>query len=296
MAKKGASVRVALVAVRAVVASPSYSTSWTPAAVGTYYWFAIYSGDPNYNSSQTGCADASEKVVISPNSTTTNTTPLPTTRTSGASAAASFTTTVTGADAVTPTGMVGFSFFNNASCARPATLSFFFLMMRRPPRSALFPSTTLFRSTPAAVASYYWFAISSGDTNYTSSKTGCADASEKVVISPNSITTSHAATPSTLTARVPATATDTATVTGADGVTPTGTVTFSLFNNSSCTGPATLRPSLPATLVAGTRSEERRVGTECRSRWSPDHYKKKDFTSGDRRLTKCKNTRSDTTQ
>src|SRR5207247_7767323 len=24
-----------------------------------------------------------------------------------------------------------------------------------------------------------------------------------------------------------------------------------------------------------TRSEERRVGKECRSRWSPDHYKKK---------------------
>src|SRR5690554_8196216 len=24
------------------------------------------------------------------------------------------------------------------------------------------------------------------------------------------------------------------------------------------------------------RSEERRVGKECRSRWSPDHYKKKD--------------------
>src|SRR5260370_41967143 len=83
MAKKGASVRVALVAVRAVVASPSYSTSWTPAAVGTYYWFAIYSGDPNYNSSQTGCADASEKVVISPNSTTTNTTASPSTGTVG---------------------------------------------------------------------------------------------------------------------------------------------------------------------------------------------------------------------
>ncbi len=48
----------------APVASATYSTSWTPAAVGTYYWFAIYSGDPNYNSSQTGCADASEKVAI----------------------------------------------------------------------------------------------------------------------------------------------------------------------------------------------------------------------------------------
>src|SRR6266568_5286327 len=28
------------------------------------------------------------------------------------------------------------------------------------------------------------------------------------------------------------------------------------------------------TLLLGTRSEERRVGKECRSRWSPYHYKK----------------------
>src|SRR5260370_7962586 len=31
-------------------------------------------------------------------------------------------------------------------CSQPADLSFFFLMIRRPPRSTLFPYTTLFRS------------------------------------------------------------------------------------------------------------------------------------------------------
>src|SRR2546422_5356302 len=31
------------------------------------------------------------------------------------------------------------------------TLSFFFLMIRRPPRSTLFPYTTLFRSMPATI-------------------------------------------------------------------------------------------------------------------------------------------------
>src|SRR5690349_22855987 len=30
------------------------------------------------------------------------------------------------------------------------------------------------------------------------------------------------------------------------------------------------------------RSEERRVGKECRSRWSPDHYKKKKENSSDK--------------
>src|SRR5687768_18447347 len=42
--------------------------------------------------------------------------------------------------------------------------------------------------------------------------------------------------------------------------------------------PGTLRRSLllSPTLPAVTpRSEERRVGKECRSRWSPSHYKKK---------------------
>src|SRR6478735_10889142 len=43
-------------------------------------------------------------------------------------------------------------------------------------------------------------------------------------------------------------------------------------------GPDRIRPpdrlELPTNTVAG-RSEERRVGKECRSRWSPYHYKKK---------------------
>src|SRR2546429_8304479 len=33
------------------------------------------------------------------------------------------------------------------------SISFFFLMIRRPPRSTLFPYTTLFRSVPAAASS-----------------------------------------------------------------------------------------------------------------------------------------------
>src|SRR5215831_3767997 len=36
--------------------------------------------------------------------------------------------------------------------AKPPTPSFFFLMIRRPPRSTLFPYTTLFRSMKDAVA------------------------------------------------------------------------------------------------------------------------------------------------
>src|SRR2546422_7550729 len=37
------------------------------------------------------------------------------------------------------------------STPRPTPLAFFFLMIRRPPRSTLFPYTTLFRSLPGRV-------------------------------------------------------------------------------------------------------------------------------------------------
>src|SRR6267143_3733815 len=40
-------------------------------------------------------------------------------------------------------------------------------------------------------------------------------------------------------------------------------------------GPARARhPRRAGHAAAGDRSEERRVGKECRSRWSPHHYKK----------------------
>src|SRR6266487_3088815 len=45
-------------------------------------------------------------------------------------------------------------FLNNSAIASCVSLVFFFLMIRRPPRSTLFPYTTLFRSTllrPVAV-------------------------------------------------------------------------------------------------------------------------------------------------
>src|SRR5260370_36675262 len=93
--------------------------------------------------------------------------------------------------------------------AHPVVL-FFFLMIRRPPRSTLFPYTTLFRSN--------------GDYSYT-------------LTSPET----NNPTPDTFTY----TATDT------HGNTTTNTLSF--------------------TIVDDVRSEERRVGKECRSRWSPYH-------------------------
>src|SRR5436853_6941667 len=87
---------------------------------------------------------------------------------------------------------------------------FFFLMMRRPPRSTLFPFTTLFRSLPVRASQ---------------------------------LTVAHL---------VPEIA-----------------------------GQLDL---LAAVNAGQQRSEERRVGKECRSRWSPYHEKKKDDNGRDQHI------------
>src|SRR5256885_14103913 len=105
---------------------------------------------------------------------------------------------------------------------------FFFLMIRRPPRSTLFPYTTLFRSTIALVLGLvlaFVFQPGAG-MNVDPSK---LDASAMSAYASN-----------------------------ADKLTSGGTVDF-------------LMKLIPTTVVQAFRSEERRVGKECRSRWSPYH-------------------------
>src|SRR3989442_7371897 len=42
------------------------------------------------------------------------------------------------------------------TCRAPIRMIFFFLMIRRPPRSTLFPYTTLFRSRPGGECHHVW--------------------------------------------------------------------------------------------------------------------------------------------
>jgi uncharacterized repeat protein (TIGR01451 family) len=46
----------------------SYSTSWTPAVAGTYYWIASYLGDNKNLGFTTSCGDANEELTVAPNS------------------------------------------------------------------------------------------------------------------------------------------------------------------------------------------------------------------------------------
>src|SRR5260221_12086546 len=99
----------------------------------------------------------------------------------------------------------------------------FFLMIRRPPRSTLFPYTTLFRSRADDAAEELEWRRDGG---------GCGKMVHQLGGDPG-ITTE-------LVDHLPASAT-----------VPT--------------------PLKFLGRIVGTRSEERRVGKECRSRWSPYH-------------------------
>src|SRR2546422_9597899 len=109
-------------------------------------------------------------------------------------------------------------------------VTFFFLMIRRPPRSTLFPYTTLFRSQ--------------------------AEVADRVAAAPGSKTYGA------LSIGVQALC----------QVERLLTVRAGAFRPRPRVDSALLRLTpLAQPLVAPERSEERRVGKECRSRWSPYH-------------------------
>src|SRR3712207_9070491 len=95
----------------------------------------------------------------------------------------------------------------------------FFLMIRRPPRSTLFPYTTLFRSTPDALPRRRLEVVGTRGMAVAVDTMGQTAGGSLTLHSPDPLDVPFADTP-----------------------------------------PFTAQ-----------RSEERRVGKECRSRWSPDH-------------------------
>src|SRR2546426_12543026 len=107
-------------------------------------------------------------------------------------------------------------------------------MIRRPPRSTLFPYTTLFRSVRALP--------SPGITRFQQYYGPL-----RVPVGPLSLVrTSESASART-------------------GVPPLAQITFPACRAHYPGGPEPVRVSV------ASRSEERRVGKECRSRWSPYH-------------------------
>jgi hypothetical protein len=219
------------------------SGAFIPPAVATYNWIAAYSGDTNYTAVTGTCLASGETSTMTKATPTITTSATPSVILGNAIAD---TATVTGAasPAAAPTGTVTFTLFNNAGCTGSA-----YDTWANQPLAGGPPPTAISGGTlPTVAGAYYWIATYNGDTNYNTVSGLCGDAGETSVITKASATIATSATP---TAVLGNPISDTATVTGAASApTPTGTVTFTAFTNTSCTGTPAFT-STPMTLAGG---------------------------------------------
>ena len=158
------------------------SDSYTPALAGTYYFLAVYSGDANYDGSQSGntaeplivlaAVTAAVTPVIVKADSATATLLSATTITSGGNI--TDTATVTSVAGVTPTGTVIFE-------VSPDGITFTALGTAKTLDGS--GQTTSDSYTPALAGTYYFLAVYSGDANYNNSQSGNT-AEPLVVVNP----------------------------------------------------------------------------------------------------------------
>jgi hypothetical protein len=193
------------------------SGSYTPATVGTYYWIANYSGDPNNSPAAGTCGDTGESSTVDPAQPGISTSATgPVTIGSGISDTATLSGATAGAG-----GTITFHLYSDSACKNEVTTG---LTAATVSGNGDYPSGSY---TPGTVGTYYWIAVYSGDTNNKTVSGTCGDSGESSDVNkaPSSIVTSQTITPQ-----------DSATISAGAGGTPTGTVTFKLFgpNNSTC--------------------------------------------------------------
>ena len=235
------------------------SSTETVTASGPYSFDAIYSGDSRYAGSTSSCEPFSVASGSSKGSTTTSTQVKDATGDVNPSPAVASgdvvwdTATVRGGTwgHHQPTGTVTYSFFDNAACSSPATSTGTVTL-----NGGSVPNSST--QTVTAAGSYAFDAVYSGSSYYTGSSSSCEPFSvggsgtqgAQTTTTATQVMDSHGeVNPS------PAVSTgdvvwDTATVSGpAAGIVPTGTVTYSFFENGTCSGPATSADT--ATLISG---------------------------------------------
>jgi hypothetical protein len=206
------------------------SAGYAPAATGTYYWVATYSGDSNNTTASSGTSD--EPVTVTKATPSVSTTQQPANAAIGSSIADK--ATITGG--YNPSGTVTFRLYDNSTATGSPLFTSTKTLSAGSATSAGYATT--------AIGTYYWVATYNGDTNNKTSSSGASD-------EPVSVTT---ASPSVSTTQQPATAAigssiaDKATLSGAYN--PTGTVTFDLYDNSTATGSPLFTDTEP--LVSGS--------------------------------------------
>jgi hypothetical protein len=239
--------------------NPYESTAYTPTAAGYYNWTAQFtSSTPGVDSTtEVGCGDAAEQSQVNqaePAIVTEAQTPV--------TVGATINDTATLSGGVSPTGTITFKLYaSQADCENDA--------------NALFEDSvdvdngnadyTSGNYTTTTVGNFFWKASYSGDDNNSAVSGVCGEDGETSVVgkAPSTLNTEQAFYPN-----------DTATVTATDGGPPSGDVTFSLFNNSDCTGTPLYGPvsdDLDANGEASTNNTSFAVSTSGTLYWKVEY-------------------------
>src|SRR5207245_231612 len=141
------------------------SSNFTPATTGTYRAVAVYSGDGNYNSSTSSCADPAEADVVAKAPLPIATAVAPTPITLGSTFHDTATLGPKPAGAATPTGSVTFNVYGPAdpTCAAAPVFTSTNAV------NAAGTTATSGTFTPTTTGTHRVIATYSGDANYNSS-------------------------------------------------------------------------------------------------------------------------------
>ena len=244
------------------VPTAAYSASWTPSALGTYYWLASYSGDANNTGYTTICGAANEELTVVAASPTITTQATPTSNiTVGVKTTVGDTATFSNTSGIAPTGPVTFTLYSDSSCTTLAAVISGTAQIKT--TSGVSTATFTASWAPATTGTYYWVASYSGDANNNGYTTACgADNEEVTVVAPVSSTVATVATPSaTITVGTTTLVGDSAQWKDPTAAPPIGDVTFTLYSDSSCTtlaavisGTDTISTSAGVSAAAVTKS------------------------------------------
>jgi hypothetical protein len=186
------------------------SDSYTPTAVGKYWWIANYSGDANNSSATGACGDTGEGSVVNKASPS-----IRTNATASITIGGTITDSATLSNATSDaSGTITFRLFSDATCQTEITLTAAQSQATVTGNGTFSPSAAY---TPTTVGTFYWIASYSGDAKNNPVSGSCGDANESSVVNKadSTIATTQRLYPN-----------DSATVTPSSA---TGNVIFELF-------------------------------------------------------------------
>ena len=232
------------------------SSTYTPSAAGTYWWYASYGGDTFNNTSSSTCGSLMASTVVT-NATTTTTT-APGSGTAGSAiTAASIGSTLSGATAAA-SGTISFSVYGPQASAPTTCTGAGWTTVG----SATVNGNATYHPgagyTPTQAGTYWWYASYDGDTANSGSASTCGTGMASTTVA-KATTATTAAGPASGTA---GTAISAASISSAlsGGVSPGGTLTFTVF------GP---QASAPATCTSGGTTVDSGVTVNANATYNP---------------------------